>query len=227
VSRGDETRRPPAPETPLNPPGAPIEDDRSQLTGDQAEGDQVAFVREGEVDTLGEITDTDIYEGEMEAGVHDDLPSEPKAENLELLTERELRAGETNNPDVAAEEGLAWVPPTDPPVVPSDDREGLDVAAGFGSTSMDEPYDMDHASGAVSDEDETSARVREALRADASTSRYADSIAIGTRGGVVALRGVVDDLYDTDNLVEVASRVTGVTEAVDELEVRGLDEVEG
>jgi len=68
------------------------------------------------------------------------------------------------------------------------------------------------------------ARVREALRADAATTRYSESVVIGTRGRTVALRGVVDDIEDTDDLMAVASRVPGVDEIVDELEVRALEE---
>ena len=200
------------------------DDEAREMTGDQPAGDQVAYARGDEVDRLGELTDTDIYQGELEAGVHDDLPTEPEAENVEFLTDLEMRAGETNDPAVAAEEGMTYVPPIDPPVVPSDDPEGLDIAAGFGTSALDEPYDVDHASEAVADEDDTSARVREALRADSATSRFADTIAIATRGGVVALSGQVDDIEDSDSLVAVASRVTGVAEVVDETEIRpGLD----
>ena len=150
------------------------------------------------------------------------IDDEEPAENLEALTARELRAGETANPDVAAEEGMTYVPPTDPPVVPSDDPQGAQVAAGFRSTSAEEPYDAEHSGAALPNEDEMSARVREALRADSATSRYADSLAIGTRGRTVAVRGVVEDLDDTDNVVEVVSRVSGVAEVIEELEVRGL-----
>ncbi|HSH22297.1 MAG TPA: BON domain-containing protein [Candidatus Caenarcaniphilales bacterium] len=209
----------------LQPPDVPIEEKRRELTGDQPEGDQVAYMRDEEVDTLGgPLSDTEIYQGELEAGVHDDLPTEPKAENIEMLTELELRAGETDDPNVAAEEGMTYIPPIDPPIVPSDDPQGAEIAAGFGSSALDEPYDRDHPAETLSDEDDMSARVREALRADAATSRYADSVAIGTRAGVVALRGVVDDIDDTDNLAEVASRVSGVAEVIDELEVRALED---
>lgn len=52
-------------------------------------------------------------------------------------------------------------------------------------------------------------RVREALWADSATSRYADRIAIGTR-------------TDSDDLIEVAQRATGVVEVIDELEVAGV-----
>lgn len=191
-------------------------------SGGRELGDQVAYRRQGEVDHLGELTGTDIYHGELEAGVHDDLPGQDEADNLELLTEQELRTGETNDAGVAAEEGMTYVPPTDPPVTPSDDPQGAQVAAGFGATALDEPYDDDHRGQTTADEDAMAARVREALRADAATSRYADMVAIGTRGGTVALRGTVDDIVDTDNLTEVAGRVTGVDEVIDELDVRGL-----
>ena len=66
------------------------------------------------------------------------------------------------------------------------------------------------------------ARVREALRADAETSRYADDVGIESDGGLVLLRGMVDDLEDSDALVAVASEVNGVVEVRDELEVPGL-----
>ncbi len=66
------------------------------------------------------------------------------------------------------------------------------------------------------------ARVRDALRADASTSLYADRVRIDTEGGVVVLRGEVEDVDDTDAIASVAEQVEGVTEVRDELRVRGL-----
>ena len=45
---------------------------------------------------------------------------------------------------------------------------------------------------------------------------------IGTRDGVVVVRGVVDDIDDTDNIAEVIGSVVGVTEVVDETEVAGI-----
>lgn len=186
--------------------------------------DQTAYRRSDEVDRLGSLTGTEIYQGELEAGVHDDLPTEPEHENIEDLAATELRAGETADPQVAAEEGMTWVPPTDPPAIPSDDPQGLQVAAGFGDSAISEPYDPDHPGETLADEDELSARVREALRADAATSRYADSLAIGTRGGTIAVRGIVDDVDDSDNVVAVASRVSGIDEVVDELDVRALQD---
>jgi len=143
-------------------------------------------------------------------------------ESLEDLADAGLREDETSDPELAAEEGLAYVPPTDPPVIPADNKEGIEIAAGFGATSLDEPYDEDHPSELLTPEDEMTARVREALRADAETSRYADDVGIESDGGLVLLRGMVDDLEDSDALVAVASEVNGVVEVRDELEVPGL-----
>lgn len=194
----------------------------TDCTGRRPREDQSAVAGQDEIDTLGELTDTDIYEGELEAGVHDDLPGEPVEQNLESLGALELRSGETANPDVAAEEGVTWVPPIDPPVVPGEGPEGLQVASGFGSSALADPYDEDHHSNLLSAEGELNDRVREALRADSSTSTLEDRIAIGTIGGRVVLRGVVSDIDDSENVVVVAERVEGVIEVVDELEIETL-----
>ncbi len=142
-------------------------------------------------------------------------------ENLELLTELELRDGETDDPMEAAEEGYTYIPPIDPPTVPGG-PENAEIASGFGVSALDEPYDADHHSSFLESDDEISARVRSALRADSATSPYANQIAIEARSGTVILRGRVDDLTDSDNLLAVAEYVEGVEEVVDELEVRGI-----
>ena len=162
------------------------------------------------------LTGQERYEGYLEAGV------DPSGGSLEGLASDELRAGETIDPLIAAEEGLAWIPPTDPVVVPDDSPEGLRVAAGFGSSALDEPYDEDHHGELLPAEDEMTDRVREALRADAATSQYADSLKIDTEGGVVEVRGLVDDILDSDNILAVVSEVTGVIDVRDDIRVRDL-----
>lgn len=204
---------------PLNPADPPIEDQLRQLAGLRDRADQGAPIDADDVDTLGEITPTAVYEGELEAGVDDDLPGD--TENLELLTELELRDGETDDPMEATEEGYTYVPPIDPPTVPGG-PENAEIASGFGVSALDEPYDADHHSSFLESDDEISARVRSALRADSATSPYANQIAIEARSGTVILRGRVDDLTDSDNLLAVAEYVEGVEEVVDELVVRGI-----
>ena len=214
-----ERRRDRSTDTPLNPPDPPLEDQLRQLAGDRAPEDQGSPIDADDTDDLGGLTTTGVYEGELEAGVDADLPGDP--ENLELLTELELRAEETNDPMEAVEEGYTYIPPIDPATTPGG-AQNAEVASGLGVSALDDPYDQDHHSTFLRGDDDVSARVREALRADSSTTQYANRIAIATSGGVVTLRGVVDDLVDSDNLLAVAEYVQGVDEVVDELRVRGL-----
>ncbi len=207
----------------MNGPDVPIEDKQRQLEGRRPADQQgEAFIEVSDTDDLGTLSVTDIYQDELEAGVNDDLPNDP--DQLELLTERELRAGETDNPFEAIAEGMPYVPPSDPPTVPGaeGEHENAQIASGMSASALEEPYDEDHHRSFYPADDEMSARVRDALRADSSTTPYADVITVITRDSVVILRGEVEDLTDNDNLVAVAGYVADVTEVIDELKVRTL-----
>jgi hypothetical protein len=202
--------------------GGPSDIDREdidfarELAGDRPLDDQAAYLPSDTIEDPEPLTDTERYEGEAEIGTS-------SLGGLELLEQSDLRPDETDDPNVAAEEGLAYVPPIDPPVVADeDDPEGVAVAAGFGGSALDEPYDDDHSDGDLGPETDLAARIHDALRADASTSRWADQIVVGTRGGTVVLRGQVDDVDDSDDVVAVVERVDGVIDVVDEIEVRAL-----
>lgn len=204
-----------------DPLAVPAED-VARLAAIRPPNRQDAVLREDDVDTLGEITDTRIYEGELEARPPDsDQPDEAPVDNLELLVESEFRDGETDDPNEAAEEGMSWVPPTDPPVIP-DGREPR-VAAGFGTTADDEPFDADHHSSLLPTDDERTERVIEAIRAHASTAHLADRLDIETVGSRVVIRGVVDDIADEDELIAVASEAVGVSSVESRVEVATLD----
>lgn len=214
----NRSSRKPAPDVPLNPPDAPLDQKQRELEGDRPPDQQAAYIDRSDADSLGGTSPTDIYEGELADGDQrlDDV------ENLDLMTELELRAEETDDPIEAVEEGYTYVPPIDPPVVPGG-VQNAEIASGLGVSALDEPYDADHHASFLSADDEMSARVREALRADSSTSAYADVIGVAIRDGAVTVRGVVDDMLDSDNIQAVVEYVEGVTEVVDELRIRGLE----
>jgi hypothetical protein len=193
-----------------------------ELEGRQPADAQEAYLQPDQVDDLGSLGHTAYYQGELEAGVDDDHPDDP--ESLELLTELELRAGETNDAMEAIEEGETYIPPIDPPTVPSaeGDPQQSRIAAGFGYSAREESYDEDHRAHMLPAADDMTARVYEALLADSATTGYADHIQIITRDNTVILRGLVDDLDDNDSLVEVAYAVHGVAEVIDELRIRSL-----
>lgn len=164
---------------------------------------------------------TDLYQGDTDAN---QIRGEGGAESFDLLVERELRAGETDDVMDAVEEGLTYVPPIDPPIVPdADDPESIQVAAGFG-VSADDESDVEggefYSPGVT--EDDMTALVRRALRNDSATTHLADRLTIATINGTVVVRGVVDDLDDTDNIVAVISDLPDVEAVRDETTVRGL-----
>src|SRR5215218_9114128 len=92
-----ETEEPRQPDT-----AAEVDPDVAQLLGLRP-ADADAIPTADEVDTGGEITDTRIYQGDLEARPPDsDQPDESQAENLESLVATELRDGETDDPNEAA-----------------------------------------------------------------------------------------------------------------------------
>jgi hypothetical protein len=201
----------------------PEEGDLGRLAGYRPP-DSASIPDASEIDDLGEMTDTRIYEGELESRTPDsDQPDESAVERLDLLVSTEARAGETDDPYEAAEEGLAWIPPVDPPVRAGEIGQP-EVAAGFGTTAGDEPFDLDHHADALPDEDERTARVVEALRADASTAAVADRIDVDTDGARVVLSGSVEDIYDEEAVLAVASSVTGIGDVENRLAVTTLGE---
>lgn len=74
----------------------------------------------------------------------------------------------------------------------------------------------------VVEDTEQRERIRAAFAANTHTSRYADDLTIDAQDGVVLLRGTVDSLHDSDQLLEVAMQVEGVHEVIDRMQVRSL-----
>jgi len=204
-----------------NTTSLPLIEQLQALEGEEMPADQDAVLSPDEIEHEPDMTDTERYLGEPERGGGGDCGGDD-VKSLEGLADRDLREGETDDPYVASDEGLTYVPPTDPPIIVSDDRQGIEIGAGTGSSSLDEPYDEDHEGELLSVESDLTARIREALENDAATSGLADRIRIATIGGTVVLRGTVDTLDDGDALVEVASRVSGVDEVRDETDFPGL-----
>jgi hypothetical protein len=227
----------------------PLEVEIAELQGDSVPSDQDAFLEDDQVEgprsaTLSEqewgvdpIPDRELL---VEAGRDDQWTDVDRlvdsgvggiavggsdavdVASLDALTDSELRSGETTDPLVAIEEGQVWIAPSDPPTAPSDDPQGIEIAAGPGVSAEDEPYDDSHRSGDLDEEGSLNARVREALRGDAATSGLADRLRIAVLGSTAIIRGQVDGIEDGDSIVEVASRVAGITEVRDETEVPGL-----
>jgi hypothetical protein len=186
------------------------------LQGEELPADQDAVLEPHEFEARRRPTMTEIDHGAPPPGDGDRATTGA----LDGLALDELREGETDDPIAATEEGLTYVPPVDPPTIPSEDPQGLDVAAGTGISGSDEPFDISHHGEGVPDDLEMTARIREALRADAATSAYADQLRVVTIGSRAIIQGVVDDVDDADTIVEVVDRVEGIREVTDETTLR-------
>ncbi|MDQ3701580.1 MAG: BON domain-containing protein [Chloroflexota bacterium] len=121
--------------------------------------------------------------------------------------------------DTLEEDDTVFFPPTDP-VITTDDKGQAQVLGGFSATS-DASIEVDRSTldGQYGDEAIADA-VRRELREDAATTDL--RIDVSVRTGIVHLRGEVRDVDDTENAEEVASRVPGVKNVVEELRVADL-----
>jgi hypothetical protein len=189
------------------------------LEGEEMPADQDAVVEPDEIEERRVPTQTEFDRLDPDGRSAD---AADEIEGLSGVLGGELREGETDDPDVATEEGLAWVPPIDPPVVASTWSDDPVVAAGTGVSALDESYDDDNAGVLDTEEGDLNERIREALRADSATSRLADSLVIGVVGKTAIIRGVVDDDDDSDAIVAVVERVPGIDDVLDETVFPGL-----
>lgn len=115
-----------------------------------------------------------------------------------------------------AEGDEVYVPPTDPV---GTNRE---VIGGLSSSSMESigvhrsALDGERGDEAIAD------AIRRELREDAATTDL--EIEVSVEQGVAYLRGRVPYLVDSENAEEVASRVPGVEEVIDELDVDAIED---
>jgi osmotically-inducible protein OsmY len=100
-------------------------------------------------------------------------------------------------------------------------EDGIAVAAGIAVSAQSDPYDDDHRGTDLDPGSVLNVRIREALRADSQTTVLEDRLIVGTRGSVAVIRGVIDDVDDSDSIIEVVSRVNGISDVVDETELAG------
>jgi osmotically-inducible protein OsmY len=161
-----------------------------------------------------------------------DLVQEPEVETVTgtLGPERQLdplftgQPLETNDLNAIGSDALdddpdkepdpVFFAPTDPVV--HGGREGeLEVLGGFDPTSMScDDVDPSFEDNRVGDEALITAIQRE-LAEDATTTTF--TIDVTVENGVARLRGQVGDLEDAENAEEVAGRVPGVRDVIDEL----------
>jgi osmotically-inducible protein OsmY len=116
------------------------------------------------------------------------------------------------------DQGLVYTPPTDPPVVPSDDLQGAEIAAGFGS-SIDDELEVQNLPERVDDNDsDLEDDIRRALRYNSETTHLED-VRVYVRNGNAYLRGTVEFEDDIAIVDEFIRDMDVVDEVYNELEV--------
>jgi osmotically-inducible protein OsmY len=143
---------------------------------------------------------------------------EPDFTNQELLDDPSAAIGPSSSADDEVSEGdEVYVPPTDP-VVSLDERGNVHVLGGFSPTSEEVEVERS-ADGRLGDEALAEAVLAE-LREDALTTDL--QIHVHVRNGIAHLRGRVADVDEAEATEEVARRVPGLVDVIEELEVAGL-----
>lgn len=142
------------------------------------------------------------------------LPSEDRGD-----LGNEPRDGMTDDPTVAAEEGVPWDPPTDRVMSEARGTGGPDLAGtdptDAGELEREDGIQLDD--GIPSRDDELAADVVEALRASDVTA--GDRIRVRAEGSRVTLSGEVEAVDILDEILGIAGDVAGVDEVVDEVTV--------
>jgi osmotically-inducible protein OsmY len=152
------------------------------------------------------------------------LPEEAPGEMDADFTDQALTTNTvdfTGSAEVDPEDEVheAYFAPTDP-VVTIDQRNQTRVLGGFASTSDEAmPVPRSALDDEPGDEALVEAILRE-LREDAATTDL--RLRVSVRQGVARLRGRVERLEDAEQAQEVAGRVPGVRDVIDELDVATL-----
>jgi hypothetical protein len=126
--------------------------------------------------------------------------------------------GSTDNVQMAMDQGLVYSPPTDPPVIPSDDLQGIEMAAGFASNIEDDEIDIEDLPESVDEIDaDIEADIRKALRFNSETT-HLDNVRIYVRNGVAYLRGTVVDEDDIGLVEDFVRDLDAVDDVRNELD---------
>jgi hypothetical protein len=121
---------------------------------------------------------------------------------------------------IAQQQGLVYTPPDDPPILPSDDLQGAEIASGFGRAmeEADSLLSEDFPERFAERDEHLAEQIRTALRINGETSQH-DAIEVEVAEGIVYLKGDVETLDDVDVILTVVRDVPGVVDIEEELRV--------
>jgi hypothetical protein len=141
---------------------------------------------------------------------------------VDNLVDTQHSSGHTYNPRIAAEQGLTYTPPHDPPVQPSqDDPQGADVAAGFASSMEDSNPEVERLRRHVNNNDlDLLDDVYEALQTNSETA-HLDNVKVQVNQRTVYLLGTVDTQDDMARVHSIVNSLQGIRSIRNNLQVSG------
>lgn len=150
----------------------------------------------------------------------DELTDELKAkQDAEGLVDTAHTDGSTANPQLAQEQGLVYEPPSDPPVLPSDDPQGAEIAAGYASSMEEANPDVEDLPPRVDNQDlDLEEDIATVLRNNSETG-HLDDIEITVTNGIAWLRGTVTSREDIAIVQRIVGDVQGVVAVENDLEL--------
>ena len=148
-----------------------------------------------------------------DADVQDDLAGQQKFKT-------QHSDGHTYNPHQAAEQGLTYTPPTDPPVLPSEnDPQGVEVAAGFALSMEDSNPDVERLPSSVDNNDlDLLEDIYVALHNNSETGNLTN-VKVQVYQGTVNLIGTVPQENDIGLVDEIVGELEGVISIKNNLQV--------
>jgi hypothetical protein len=166
----------------------------------------------------------EVYEKRLHRIEADDVDIEEELAVDELIDTQHTE-GHTYNPQQAAEEGLTYTPPSDRPVVPSeDDLQGAEIAAGFAPSMEDSAPGAEVLPPRVNNNDlDLQDNVYLALRNNSETG-HLTNVKVQVNQGVVSLLGTVFSEDDLPRVYTIVSGLDGVVEVRNHLTVSGEEQ---
>ncbi len=173
------------------------------------------LVREGTMGDDEPIEEVSLEElEEIEADLQRDLESDQ-------IYDTQHTDGSTTNPEQAEEQGLVYIPPDDPPVIPSDDLQGVEIAAGF-SDSLDgeDPRAAELPEQLLGNDEDLEELVMAALAKNSETSTMSE-VRVAAQDGVIHLYGVVASDEEMAIVDQLVRDLDGVDDVVNHLDTEG------
>lgn len=135
--------------------------------------------------------------------------------------------GSTLDPHEAMDQGLVYTPPSDPPILPSDDPQGAKVGAGFAISMEESNPDVEQLPERVANNDlDLEEDIVTALRINSETG-HLHNIKLQVHEGVVRLWGSVFSEEDIAIVEHLIRDLDGVVEVVNHLQLASVPSAEG